>query len=470
MRSGLIFILFFFFCSGLMSQYSILWETNIEGEFNDKINDMIVTDAGNYLIIGSTDSQSGFTSGDAYVGLMSSQGEVIWENSFGGTENDSAASGIEVSDGFIFVGTTNSIDGDLDNNILENVNIWLTKVDKNGQLIWSQTYGTDGGDRGFQIIETQDGGLAVLVYLSGSEFVVMQLSLEGNLENVYDIDLDHEGVNLGSVARMLAQDVNGDFIISGDYYDRNTFEYQSHWLYKMTKNGEKIWDSKMDAIQGCVIKSFISISEDFIVAGECDGDGWIMRTDSLGNIIWSNLIGGLGYEFINDFVVTEHGTFLGVGGSSSDNFGLDARNNNILLFEFSEDGELLWLDTFGDSLIEAAHTIMITPDNNYIIGAEHDWDMVVYKISLDPTATSSLDPTSTHQLYPNPVSDILTIKVAPSNLNSNYTILNTSGQTCVTGKLDSVNYEIDVRQLLAGKYNFVIHHEAKDIIMPFIKI
>jgi outer membrane protein assembly factor BamB len=89
---------------------------------------------------------------------LSETGELLWENSFGGTAFDAAESISPARDGgFLISGTSRSMAADMQN-AGENDLIAL-KIDTSGNLLWQYTFGGSGVDLGFDLIESSDGGL-----------------------------------------------------------------------------------------------------------------------------------------------------------------------------------------------------------------------------------------------------------------------------------------------------------------------
>ena len=79
-------------------------------------------------------------------------GEIEWIKNFGGSGEDTAQSIIATSDGgFAVFGFTNSIDGDVSDKTMPVVDYWLLKLDIEGNLQWSKTYGGSGEDKGQQV-------------------------------------------------------------------------------------------------------------------------------------------------------------------------------------------------------------------------------------------------------------------------------------------------------------------------------
>ena len=84
-------------------------------------------------------------------------------NTFGGDLNDSAQSIVSTNDGgFAILGYTQSANGDITDKQDTSFDYWVLKFDAQSVLQWNKTFGGSGDDRGRSIVQTQDGGYAIL--------------------------------------------------------------------------------------------------------------------------------------------------------------------------------------------------------------------------------------------------------------------------------------------------------------------
>ena len=102
---------------------------------------------------------------DVWVVRLDPAGNMLWEQSYGGTAFDAAESIALTSDGnFLISGTTRSSNANLQN-AGEN-DVLLLKIDGAGRLLWQTTYGGPGIDLGFDAVEAADGSIYVAGELS----------------------------------------------------------------------------------------------------------------------------------------------------------------------------------------------------------------------------------------------------------------------------------------------------------------
>jgi hypothetical protein len=101
-----------------------------------------------YLVAGQAASP---TNGyDVFLVKTDSDGDTIWTRMYGGTEYDRARSAQQTPDGYIVVGETESFgSGESD--------IWLLKTNRDGDTVWTRTYGGTEQDKGYSVQPTPDG-------------------------------------------------------------------------------------------------------------------------------------------------------------------------------------------------------------------------------------------------------------------------------------------------------------------------
>src|SRR5690606_26129079 len=98
---------------------------------------------------------------DFYIAKLNSTGSLEWEEMFGGTEIDYALEVIQTSDnGYVLMGNTSSNDGDVTNN-QGGIDLWVVKLDNDGDLQWERSLGGSGDDFQASIQLTVDGGYIV---------------------------------------------------------------------------------------------------------------------------------------------------------------------------------------------------------------------------------------------------------------------------------------------------------------------
>ncbi|MGB4087344.1 hypothetical protein [Methanothrix sp.] len=162
------------------------------------------TDDGGYIATGYTQSK-GNGRKDLWLLRTDDKGDLLWDRSYGGAGDDVGLSVLQSRDGgFIVAGRTASLNKKGDDDI------WLLKTDDRGVMAWNATYGGDGDDAAFQVVELADGYALVGRSESGAE-----------KERIILIRVDHLGRKiwersyLGGSGASLQQTADGGFVIGG---------------------------------------------------------------------------------------------------------------------------------------------------------------------------------------------------------------------------------------------------------------
>ena len=95
---------------------------------------------------------------------------IEWTKTFGGSNEDSALSVVEATDGgYVVAGYTQRTDGDITTKTATDSDFWVLKFTQDGDISWSKTYGGTSDERAEKIINTNDGGYAVVGYNRSSD-------------------------------------------------------------------------------------------------------------------------------------------------------------------------------------------------------------------------------------------------------------------------------------------------------------
>ena len=124
------------------------------GTSNDYGNCVKVTSDGGYIMVGQTFSFNS-PGGDAYMVKMNANGDTLWTKRFGGAYNDEGYYITANSDGsFVFIVRDSS-------NVGMDIDTRVIKTDNSGNILWNKVYGGNKKDTPKMIQSTSDGGYII---------------------------------------------------------------------------------------------------------------------------------------------------------------------------------------------------------------------------------------------------------------------------------------------------------------------
>ncbi|MEW5677492.1 T9SS type A sorting domain-containing protein [Flavobacterium enshiense] len=321
---------------------------------------------------------------------------IQWQRAYGGSGNDYAQSIKQTPDGgYIFAGSTSSIDGDITNNT-GSTNVWVVKTNNAGDILWNKTFGGSSGAWTSNIELTNDGGYIFAGVTNSNDG-----SFTGNHGggDVYVVKLDSAGEiiwqNLlggtnDDYAYNIKQTPDGGYIFVGlsDSNDGNLTENnggEDYWIVKLNANGTIQWQksyggSNIDRAQtvtltsdnGYIVTGYSQSNDGDVVAsygGPSNDDYWILKLNESGDIQWQKTLGGTGSDSGYETIQTSDGGYIVAGDSESTNGDVTGThgNSDIWLAKLNASGNIVWQKAYGGSGSEIVSGIKQTSDNGYVV-------------------------------------------------------------------------------------------------------
>lgn len=330
-------------------------------------------------------------------------GEFEWVRAYGGSGEDTPRAVIHTQDdGYAIFGFSNSTDGDLANKTVAVNDYWLLRLDSEGGVLWSKTYGGSSDDRGQSIIQTADGGYAITGYAmsddgdaSNNEGFhdnwVLRLDSKGNI--LWERSFGFSGHDH---SYDIMQTADGGFFFVGflditsarsDGYEEKVTASALHgvgefWGTKIDANGNLQWRryfggtnndraySVVPAWDGGYVIAGASESADFdITNARGSYDFWVVKISDQGDMVWEKSYGGSGIDIAYDISLTNDGAYVVAGHSfSSDNdIASPLGESDIWMIKIDAQGEMLWEKSIGGTASELARSIRAARRGGYII-------------------------------------------------------------------------------------------------------
>jgi len=381
--------------STVSAQPIIEWEKNYGGSEWEQAYEIEHTKDGGYIIAGKSFSNDGDIKGnisdyDYWIVKINDSGNIEWEKNYGGIELDEARSIQQTTDGgYIVAGSSYSNDGDVEGNNGSS-DFWIIKLDKIGNVEWGENYGGEETDFPNSIRQTSDGGYIIAgwtrifaaIWGQDIDYWIVKLNKTGELE----WEKKYGSIN-DEKANAVRQTNDGGYVIAGttESNDRDVGannEETDIWVVKLDSIGNLVWEKNYGGLNNEEVYSIQqTIDSGYIVAGTTESkdedvteyngnwDCWILKLEKTGNIEWEQNYGESEWDAAISIQETDADGYVvaGVTSSNDGNLGEIMGNSDYWIFKIDTEGNLEWEKTLGGSDHDTAFSLQLTVDGGYII-------------------------------------------------------------------------------------------------------
>ncbi len=185
------------------------WAHSYHRQWSENAYDHLMTEDGGFILAGFANLPDQDI-WDVYVVRTDDEGNQVWARSYGGDASELCLSIAETFDGcYTLAGRTNSFGaGDYD--------FYLIKIDEDGEVIWSRTYGGEGEDACYSVIQVEDGGFVLAGHSSsfgegGLDCYLVRTDAEG--EEQWSLTFGGEGQEY---CRTVVCTPDGGYVLGGN--------------------------------------------------------------------------------------------------------------------------------------------------------------------------------------------------------------------------------------------------------------
>ena len=466
------------FVSKLDGSGNFLWAKKMGGTLYDYSRSITLDINGNVLITGDFKGSAIFDIGntnqiltssginDVFISKLDSNGAFKWVKKIGGAYGDIGQAITTDNVGNVYTigyytGTVDFNPGTAVNNLtyVAGNDIFILKLDSNGDFVWAKSQGGNSTDQGLAIAIDKSGyiyttgvfastadfdpGPATYSLTSdgGSDIFISKLDTAGNFLWVKKI-----GGTSTDLANSISLDLDKNIYLAGYFWGSSDFD-PSTSSYNLTANGLN--------------------------------DIFVLKLDSLGDFLWANKMGGTSYDQALSVLADNHGHVFTTGyfnGSSDFNPGADTL---ILTSNGASDsflscldslGNFIWANSFGNTNNDVGYSLSTDVLGNiYSCGGfqgiiDFDFSANVF----NQTSTDSIDAyifklnsiavglyenqqTETVTIFPNPAKDKLNFEIKTSK-EFMIELYNNLGQLLLEKKINSEKRTMDINHLSNGIY------------------
>ena len=426
-----------------------LWRKSFTFPVGSNATSIYETAEGRLLIVGETSMNF------YYCGMISlintdSNGTVIWAKGLDSAIGTTTKCHETTDGGTIITGfTCNSGPGQSD--------IILIKTDSSGNPQWANNYGGSLGDYGSEVLETTDGGYIIAGWSetisSSDDILIIKTDSIGNLLWTHTYGTNHH-----EIAFSIHATRDGGYIVTGQSSFSSGYDT---YLLKIDGIGYLDWFKSLNGVDGEVGQSVDETSDGGIVItghitfdGTNDRNSFLIKTDSLGDVLWSKIFLGSGNNGARSVKQTQDKGFILSGGTllsgtnisnayiiKTDSLGNSGCNENSIIF--SSFNDTIAIGNPAMSQISAStHTINLFAPTESKTGLAFNCEFIHNESELEKFRL---------RLYPNPPNPLLTIQT-PNIHPSSIEISDAMGRVLAVLYPTSETTVFDTRGLGKGMY------------------
>lgn len=267
----------------------------------------------------------------------------------------------------------------------------LLVVHADAQERFQRVFGGNGYDSGAEVIQKADGNY-LIAGSSGSfddgmssQIILMEINNLG-----YEEWRKTYGGQFADQAESMVEDIDGNYLIAG-YTETIDNSYQVYAL-KVTASGDTIWTRQYGGSSWDFCRQAVALSDGGFAlfgqtysSGSGSGDFYLIRIDSEGNPLWTKTYGGVGDENGHAISLTSSGGFYLTGNTES--FGAGGADGYVIKTDML--GDTIWTRTFGGEKDEFCLGATTTFDDGVVAvggsfsNSPDEGDFMMYKLSSE---------------------------------------------------------------------------------------
>lgn len=308
------------------------WQQTYGSQVNASCRHMIQADGGGYFLLGiANQTEIPELNGDPYLIKVDSSGNILWEKTYGGPRYDIGLGMVLTDDGgLMIVGQVMSAGNN-------GMDVWLIRVDADGNRIWSNTFGGPMDEFMGGIYPTSDGGYLLGGNIIDPDDIIADAGAEGyggfdGRSNIHLIKIDQNGNPLwfktfesedNTLASAATATPDGGFLICANilYFPVNDNDLL---LMKVDSDGNEEWTRTWETEKPSISAIIPTSDGNYLISGriapvnstslECNF--YFLKVRPNGNEIWNKRYGNPDrFETASVLIETPEGDFIGAGGA-----------------------------------------------------------------------------------------------------------------------------------------------------------
>jgi hypothetical protein len=165
----------------------------------------------------------------------------------------------------------------------------------------------------------------------------------------------------------IQQTSDGGFILAG-FTESFGAGMSDFYVVKTDENGDTLWTRTFGGSEDDVAYAVLETLEgDFLVAGYTESFGagskdfYLVKTDESGDTLWTRAFGGTEDDVCYSMIISYYGNYIMAGYTES----YGAGQADMYLLDVTQDGNLVWENTYGTSDWDECRSVQQTEDSDY---------------------------------------------------------------------------------------------------------
>ncbi|MBK9257662.1 MAG: SBBP repeat-containing protein [Saprospiraceae bacterium] len=373
----------YFFCQAQNINPELIWATYYGSSMND-FTQKILQDSERSLIvlsyIGGADAPTtqnihqGSFGGifDVMLTKFDVEGKLMWSTYFGGENSDFAPFfTLDHNNNIIVAGVTGSVNqittpNAIQTELMGDVDGFIVKFNKDGQVLWSTYFGGSEDDR----IENITVDSLGQIYVVGSTYS----------KDLHVTESCHQNINAGKSDGFIAKLTTDGQLLWSSYYGGD--------------EDDVFYGLSLDKDQNLIVTGSTFSTNNIATEGSYDdsyngsGDGFMVKLNSKGERIWGSYFGGTKLDNLYLVEFDEFQNFYLVGQTNSSNLGTNGSlsaglngKEDVILIKFNINQKKEWATYLGGSEWDDIFSISIETNGDLILSirtASHDFPVTEY--------------------------------------------------------------------------------------------
>jgi hypothetical protein len=351
---------------------SAAWQKTIGGFGSDGGRSIVQTSDGGFVITGYTFSQ-GTGDADILVVKTDSMGNVEWSRTFGGAGTEYGNACTIAENGYLVTGYTTSFGAG-------SKDVYVVKLDKNGNAVWSKTYGGESWDVGMSACSTGNGYMICgFTHSHGA-----------GEEDVYVIRIDENGNELWTktyggerfeFGNSITKTGSGHYVIgatTGTFGGGNSDMY----LLEIDEEGNVLWTKSIGGQLNSILPEAGRTPFDWCSQMKACSDGgyilvgysnardimnvFVVKTDGKGNVLWGKNFGNSTfYDYGYSVSENSSGEYVVCGTSKS-----IKDNNDIFVAKLDDRGNIISRKTYGGNGSDFGSAVIVSREGDIVLAGQ----------------------------------------------------------------------------------------------------